>query len=89
MTIQFNSEPSFLPDNADDAPACRDNFDLIGETYFSQGSIIRVVEVEAARDGRFVIVEDLNRKKRWSVPAPLIRLIVGRRKDQRWKKNAA
>lgn len=89
MMMQLNSESTLLHDTGDESPIDQDNADLVGETYFSEGSIIRIVEVEAARGGRFVIVEDLTRRKRWSVPAALIRLILGRRKGQRWKKNAA
>lgn len=85
----LKSEPSFLPETGGENRNDHNNADLIGETYFSQGSIIRIVELEAARDGRFVIVEDLTRRKRWSVPAALIRIILGRRKDQGWRKNAA
>lgn len=87
--MQLNREPSFLPETGDESVIGQDNADLIGETYFSEGSIIRIVEIEAARGGRFVIVEDITRQKRWSVPGALIRLILGRRKQQRWKKNAA
>ena len=89
MTMQLKIEPSFLPETGNQSVGGQNNADLIGETYFSQGSIIRIVEIEAARGGKFVIVEDITRKKRWSVPAALIRLILGRRKEQRWKKNAA
>ena len=85
----LNREPSFLPETGDESTISQDNADLVGETYFSEGSIIRIVEIEAARGGKFVIVEDITRQKRWSVPAALIRLILGRRKEQRWKKNAA
>lgn len=87
--MQLNSELSFLPETGDESLNGQVNADLVGETYFSEGSMIRIVEIEAARGGRFVIVEDITREKRWSVPAALIRLILGRRKEQRWKKNAA
>lgn len=87
--IQLNEEPTLLPETGDKSLSGQYNGDLLGATYFSQGSIIRIVEIEAARGGRFLIVEDLNRQKRWSVPAGLIRLILGRRKGQGWKKNAA
>ena len=87
--MQLNSELSFLPETGDEGLNGQVNADLVGETYFSEGSMIRIVEIEAARGGRFVIVEDITREKRWSVPAALIPLILGRRKEQRWKKNAA
>lgn len=89
MTMQLKIEPSFLPEIENQTVGGQTNIDLIGETYFSEGSIIRIVELEAGRGGKFVIVEDITRKKRWSVPAALIRLILGRRKEQRWKRNAA
>ena len=59
------------------------NTDLIGETYYCQDSVIRIVSIDPTRPENYVIVQDLRTEKRWSAPAGVIRLAMGSRRRRK------
>ena len=78
LELQQNS---LLPDS--DTAEHPANADLIGETYYCQDSVVRVVSIDPSRPEKYVIVQDLRTEKRWSAPAGIIRLALGSRRRRK------
>ncbi|HKC65929.1 MAG TPA: hypothetical protein VKB86_19955 [Pyrinomonadaceae bacterium] len=60
----------------------RDNTDLIGRSFMDGPSTITIMSVCLSNPEQVMVERDLN-GKRWSVPAGVIRLIVGHKKKRR------
>ena len=52
------------------------NFDLIGRTYRSSASMVRVISLDPGKPESSVVVQDLLSEKEWTVPSGVIRRIV-------------